>query len=60
VKVPKALMPVPCHIISACGKAKRLRHMYMKHIKVVASLVHLGDKAVASVLDAQHTINLHP
>jgi hypothetical protein len=31
VKMPKALMPAPCLLISARGKAKWVRHLHMKH-----------------------------
>jgi hypothetical protein len=61
VKVPKALVPAPCLIIPARGKTEGVRHLYMEHIKVVASPVHLGEKTAASIPDAQHTVlNLHP
>ena len=52
VKVPKTLMPAPCLIISARGKTEGVRQRYMEHIKVVAFLVHLGEKTAASILDA--------
>ena len=55
------LMPASCLIVSACGKAEGMRHLHMKHIKAVASMVHLGKKAAASILDTQHSVlDLHP
>ena len=61
VKVPETLMPAPCLVVPAHGKVEGMRHLHMKHIKAVASLVHLGEKAVASILDAQHAVlDLHP
>ena len=61
VKVPEALVPAPCVIIPARGKAEGVHHLYMEHIKAVASPVHLGEMAAASILDAQHAVlNLHP
>ena len=61
MKVPVALVPAPCLIILARGKAKGVRHLHMEHIKAVASPIHLGEKTAASILDAQHAIlNLHP
>ena len=57
----ETLVPTPRLIIPACGKTEGVCHLYMKHIKVVASLVHLGEKTDASILDAQHAVlNLHP
>jgi hypothetical protein len=52
VKVPKTLMPAPCLVVPACGNAEGMRHLHMKHIKAVASPVHLGEKMAASILDA--------
>ena len=52
VKVPEVLMPVPCLIIPMHSKAERVHHLYMEHIKAVASSVHLGEKTVAPILDA--------
>ena len=52
VKMPKTLVPVPCLIIPARGKTEGVHHLYMEHIKAVASLVHLGEKTVASISDA--------
>jgi len=52
VKVPEALMLAPRLIIPAHGKAEGLHHLYMEHIKAVASSVHLGEKTTASILDA--------
>ena len=46
VKVPEALMPAPRLIIPARGKAEGVHHLYMEHIKAVASPVHLGKKTV--------------
>ena len=60
MKVPKALVPAPCLIISVGGKVEGVHHLYMEHIKAVSSLVHLGKKTVASIPNAQHAIlNLH-
>ena len=60
MKVPEVLVPAPCLIIPVRGKAEGVRHLYMEHIKAVASLVYLGEKTVATILDAQHAIlNLH-
>ena len=61
VKMPEALMPAPRLIVPARDKAKGVRHLHMKHIKAVASPVHLGEKAVTSILDAEHAVlDLHP
>ena len=61
MKVPEALMPAPRLIIPERGKTEGVRHLYMEHIKVVASSVHLGEEAAASILDTQHAIlDLHP
>ena len=61
VKVPEVLVPAPRLIIPAHGKVEGVRHLYMEHIKAVASPVHLGEKTTASILDAQHAVlNLHP
>ena len=60
MKVSEALMPAPRLIIPAHGKAEGLHHLYMEHIKAVASMVHLGEKMATSILDVQHTVlNLH-
>ena len=57
----ETLVPTPRLIIPAHGKVEGVRHLYMEHIKAVASPVHLGEKTAASILDAQHAIlNLHP
>ena len=61
MKVPKTLVPAPRLIIPARGKTQGVRHLYMEHIKAVASPVHLGEKTAASILDAQHAVLiLHP
>ena len=61
VKMPETLVPAPHFILLARGKAKGVRHLHMKHVKVVASPVHLGVKLVASIPDAQHAVlDLHP
>ena len=52
VKMPKALVPAPRLIISVRGKVEGVRHLYMEHIKAIASSVHLGEKTVASIPDA--------
>ena len=51
MKVLEALVPAPCFIISARGKTEGVHHLYMEHIKVVASLVHLGEKTTTSIPD---------
>lgn len=43
VKEPEALMPAPCLIVLARDKAEGLRHLHMKHIKAVASPIHVGE-----------------
>ena len=59
--MPKMLVLAPRLIILVRCKAKGVRHLHMKHIKAIASLIHLGEKTVASILDAQHAVlNLHP
>ena len=49
MKVSEALMPAPRLIIPAHGKAEGLHHLYMEHIKAVASPVHLDEKTAASI-----------
>ena len=61
VKMPEILMPTPCLIVLASSKAKGVCHLHMKHVKAVASPVHLGEKEAASIPDAQHAVlDLHP
>jgi hypothetical protein len=50
--MPETLVPAPHLIILVRGKVEGLRHLHMEHIKVVASPVHLGEKAATSILDA--------
>ena len=58
--MPKALVTTPCLIILVHDKAKGVHHLHMKYVKAVASPVHLGKKATASIPDAQHAIlDLH-
>ena len=60
VKMPEALVLAPRLIVLGCGKAKGVRHLHMKHVKAVASLVYLGEKVAASILDTQHAVlDLH-
>ena len=51
MKVPEALVLAPRLIILVRGKVEGVRHLYMEHIKAVASPVHLGEKTAASILD---------
>ena len=61
VKVPEELMLAPCLIIPTRGKAEGVHHLSMEHINVVASPVHLGEKTMTSIPDAQHAVlNLNP
>ena len=60
VKMPETLVPAPRLIIPAHDKANGVRHLHMKHVKAVASPVHLGEKAATSILDTQHAVvDLH-
>ena len=61
VKVPEMLMLAPRLIISTHGKTEGACHLYIEHIKAVASPVRLGEKTTACIPDAQHAVlNLHP
>jgi hypothetical protein len=60
VKMPETLVPAPCLIIPARGKAEGLCHLHMELVKAVASPVHLSEEVAASIPDAQHTVlDLH-
>ena len=61
VKMPETLVLAPSLIVLAQGKAKGVCHLHMKHVKAVASPVHLGEKEAASIPAAQHVVlDLHP
>jgi hypothetical protein len=54
--MPEALVPAPCLIIPTRGKEKGVCHLHMKYVKAVASPIHLGEKMVASIPNAQHAV----
>jgi hypothetical protein len=59
VVMPKLLVPTPCLIISMSGEAEGPSHVHVKHVKPIAPVVDLGEKATAAVPNLKHaSINL--
>ena len=54
VEVPKALVPSPGVIITVGYKAHGMHHLHMEDIKAIGASVHLSEKSVMAIPDAQY------
>jgi hypothetical protein len=60
VKVPEALVPLPCLIISTSSKAARLCHLHVEDVKPIWTPAYLGKKATRGVPDPHDSmLDLH-
>jgi hypothetical protein len=58
--VPKALVPPPGVIIIAGYKTHGLHHLHVEDVEAVGASVHLGEKAMMTILDTQDPmLDLH-
>jgi hypothetical protein len=51
VKVPGALVPLPCPVVSMSSKAARLCHLHAEDVKPIWTPAYLGKKATRGVPD---------
>jgi hypothetical protein len=60
VKMPEALVPLPCPVVPTSNKAARLCHLHIKDVKLIWTPAYLGNKATKGVPDPHDSLlDLH-
>jgi hypothetical protein len=60
VKVPKALVPLPCLIVPTSSEAEGLCHLHIKDVESICTSGYLGKKAMMAIPNPQDSVlDLH-
>jgi hypothetical protein len=60
VKVPEALVPLPCPFVSTSSKAARLCHLHIEDVESIWTPAYLGKKATRGIPDPHDSVlDLH-
>jgi hypothetical protein len=60
VKMPEALVPLPCPVVPTSSKTTRLCHLHVEDVKLIWTPAYLGEKATRGVLDPHDSVlDLH-
>jgi hypothetical protein len=60
VKMPEALVPLPCPVVPTSSKAARLCHLQVEDVKPIWTPAYLGKKATRGVPDPYDSLlDLH-
>jgi hypothetical protein len=60
VKMPEALVPLPCTVVPTTSKAARLCHLHVEDVKSIWTHAYLGKKATRGVPDPHDSLlDLH-